>query len=205
MKKKTILLLTVIFGFTAMVQSQIIISLIGEGAPGNDASWNTDTDLIDLGGGLYELSNAQMYDAQFKFRQDHDWTTAWGTATQPGFPTGTGDTIPGGPNIVATAGTYDVTFNLNTAEYNFVETLSITDLESVGFYYYPNPVVDILRMNANTNIDTVIFFNILGEKVLQFTPNSLESSVDISKLAFGTYFVQAQVGDSKGVFKIIKK
>lgn len=84
-------------------------------------------------------------------------------------------------------------------------TVSVDDLESVSFYYFPNPASSSLTMKANSAINEVIFYNILGEKVLQATPNNLESKVSISHLSPGAYFVQAQVGDSKGTFKFIKR
>ena len=183
----------------------IVISLIGEGAPGNDASWSTDTDLTDIGGGLYELIGATLYDAELKFRQDHDWTTAWGPTVAPGFPMGTGDSTPGGANITATAGTYNVAFDLNTLNYLFTAVASIEDLAAVGFTYQPNPVNDVLTMNAKNNISNINVFNVLGQSVLQVSPDSLESKLDVSNLPAGAYFVQAQVGNNKGTFKIIKK
>ena len=81
---------------------------------------------------------------------------------------------------------------------------SIEDLAAVGFTYQPNPVIDVLTMNAKKNISNINMFNILGQSVLQISPNSLESKLDISHLPAGAYFIQAQVGNNKGTFKIIK-
>ncbi len=53
-------------------------------------------------------------DIEVKFRQDADWTVNWGDAAFPsGVATG------GGDNILAVAGTYDVSFNCATGAYNF--------------------------------------------------------------------------------------
>ena len=49
-----------------------------------------------------------------KFRANNDWAINWGSTA---FPTGTG--TQGGANILCIGGTYDVTFNSTTGEYNF--------------------------------------------------------------------------------------
>ncbi|MCF6213288.1 MAG: hypothetical protein L3J45_04605 [Flavobacteriaceae bacterium] len=66
-------------------------------------------------------------DSEIKFRQDQNWTgTAWGSTNASDWPSGTGSTTPGGPNIFAVAGTYDVSFNITTGVYMFsTQTISL--------------------------------------------------------------------------------
>lgn len=52
---------------------------------------------------------------EVKFRETNDWTANWGGDE---FPSGTG--VAGGNNIMMDPGTYDITFNYATKEYNFV-------------------------------------------------------------------------------------
>ncbi|MEE9350514.1 MAG: T9SS type A sorting domain-containing protein, partial [Flavobacteriaceae bacterium] len=80
-----------------------------------------------------------------------------------------------------------------------------SDLALVGFNYYPNPVTNELTMTANETINSVSIFNMLGQEVRNSTPSSLETKIDMTNLANGTYFVKAQVGSSVGTFKVIKK
>ncbi|MCX6234262.1 MAG: T9SS type A sorting domain-containing protein [Bacteroidetes bacterium] len=52
-----------------------------------------------------------------KFRQNADWVVNWGSAD---FPTGTG--VQNGANIPVPVGSYYITFNCTTGEYNFQST-----------------------------------------------------------------------------------
>lgn len=95
------------------------ISMIGSTSP--SASWAIDTDMSTTDNVTYTLNNVTITTATdpattgLKFRQAHDWTINWGSAT---FPSGTG--TQGGANIMTTAGTYDVTFNRLNGTYTFI-------------------------------------------------------------------------------------
>ena len=82
--------------------------------------------------------------------------------------------------------------------------IGVGSLQSVGFTYYPNPVKDNLVMKANDNITSVAIYNMLGQEVKSVRPSSIETTVDMSNLSSGTYFVKAQVGDAIGTFKVVK-
>jgi len=82
--------------------------------------------------------------------------------------------------------------------------VSVADLQAVGFTYYPNPVKNSLMMKANETISSVSIFNMLGQEVKRVQPSALETSVDMSNLSSGTYFVKASVGNAVGTFKVIK-
>ena len=87
------------------------IGLIGNATPGG---WDTDTDMTeDAAVGVVTL-NVTLTDGAAKFRVNDDWKYNWGSGS---FPTGTG--TPGGADIPVPAGTYTVTFNVNTKEYSF--------------------------------------------------------------------------------------
>ncbi len=82
--------------------------------------------------------------------------------------------------------------------------VSVADLQAVGFTYYPNPVKNSLMMKADETISSVSIFNMLGQEVKRMQPSALETSVDMSNLSSGTYFVKATVGSAVGTFKVIK-
>ena len=82
--------------------------------------------------------------------------------------------------------------------------VSVADLQAVGFTYYPNPVKNSLMMKADETISSVSIFNMLGQEVKRVQPSALETSVDMSNLSSGTYFVKATVGNAVGTFKVIK-
>lgn len=96
------------------------IGIIGDATPGG---WDTDTDMTDNGDGTFSI-NIELTDGEAKFRANDSWDTNWGGTD---FPSGVAEL--NGPNIPVVAGTYDVTFNPSTGEYNFEEDLGF---ESVG-------------------------------------------------------------------------
>ncbi len=79
--------------------------------------WITGTDLQTSDGNIYTLYNYPLKGGELKFRQNKDWTVNWGSTA---FPTGTG--YQDGPNIPVPAGTYNISFNRTTGDYNFICT-----------------------------------------------------------------------------------
>ena len=84
-------------------------------------------------------------------------------------------------------------------------TLSIDEIVAKGFYYYPNPVENVLKLSANESIEHISLYSILGREIKRSTNSDLTAEMDLSNLASGTYFVRVDIGDSSGSFKIIKK
>jgi len=76
--------------------------------------WNDDIDMQSTDGITYTLKNYYFNFGEVKFRQDNSWDINWGDWTFP-----TGFAYQNGPNIPINPGTYDVSFNKITGEYNF--------------------------------------------------------------------------------------
>ncbi len=93
-------------------------------------------------------------------------------------------------------------FNLDIS----LSGLSIDDLVSKGFSYFPNPVRGELKMNANENIKSINVYNMIGQEVKRIALSNVFSyKLDMSDLSDGVYFIRAEVGESTGTFKVIKK
>ena len=90
------------------------IGLLGDALPG---WWYEDVDMTTTDGIIYTLIDYPFSSGEVKFRQDNEWYINWGGYS---FPSGWG--FQGGPNIPVPQGTYNVTFNRLTGEYNFVAT-----------------------------------------------------------------------------------
>jgi len=85
-------------------------------------------------------------------------------------------------------------------------TLSIDDLvNESAFTYYPNPVKNTLSLNAQKSIETIIVYNMLGQKVLHTAPNSIASELDMSSLSTGTYFVKVTIESVTQTIRVIKQ
>lgn len=82
-------------------------------------------------------------------------------------------------------------------------TLSTVSLDArTLFTYAPNPVREVLSLNAQKDISIV--YNILGQEVINKTPNAETSIVDISNLKSRTYFVKVIIDSAIDTIEVIK-
>ncbi len=95
-------------------------------------------------------------------------------------------------------GTFDLSIVENT-------TLSNPEAQIDQFEFYPNPVKDKLTLNAQSPIDAIEVYNILGQRVMMAKPNAAQADMDMSSLGSGTYFVKVSAGTVSDTIRIIKK
>ena len=176
-----------------------LISITGAGVGG----WGVDTDLTTVDGvtytinGLVIAASGDPASSVVKFRQDHAWTVSWGGSA---WPTGTAD----GSDIPAVDGTYNVTFNIVTGEYNF-GTLSTKGFSSANFKVYPNPTQNVWNFTStNDRIETVRIVDVLGKNVMTVSPKSNNASVDATILTKGIYFAKIATAKATETIKLMK-
>ena len=135
MKKQLLLLITLMSFFIMPAQS---IGIIGSATP---TGWGSDTDLATTDNITYTITMT-FVSGEAKFRQDDAWTVNWGSLA---FPTGTG--TQDGQNIQVPAGTYTVTFNRITGDYNFS---GMSTFANIGIW---GPAVDAINGFAGPDVD----------------------------------------------------
>lgn len=95
------------------------------------------------------------------------------------------------------------------AEYNFSENCTLStigfDKNNVQLSVYPNPASDNLHITSSENTTDITVYNMLGQKVKQVKVNSNESTIDVSNLTSGTYFILANTANGSVTEKIIIK
>ena len=85
------------------------------------------------------------------------------------------------------------------------EELSVESQNFAGFSFYPNPTNSIINLKSNNQIEKLTLYDILGKKVKQSAPNSLNTVINLAQLNSGVYLLQVEInGDSK-TYKVIKK
>ena len=84
-------------------------------------------------------------------------------------------------------------------------TASNNDLSKFNFSYAPNPVNNVINLNAAKTISTVEFFNNLGQNVLTTNVNALNSNINISTLNKGIYMMNVTIAGQTQAFKILKQ
>ncbi len=83
--------------------------------------------------------------------------------------------------------------------------LSTDDNQVAGFSMYPNPANDIVTVRAQNEIQNVTFFNILGQKVLEVSPNALTQEINVATLKAGVYIVNVTSDEQVGSYRLIKQ
>ncbi len=84
-------------------------------------------------------------------------------------------------------------------------SLSVESNTFEYFTFYPNPVSNLLTVEARNTISAVSVYNIVGQKVQLLTPNSSKAVIDMERLDSGVYFVTVSSEGSQKTIKIIKK
>ena len=96
--------------------------------------------------------------------------------------------------------------NFNTSVTVFGDALlNIEENELDGFTFFPNPVKDVLNLNASTPMENVSIFSISGQKVMEQTNITTTTQLDMTALSSGIYLMKAAINGQEGTFKILKQ
>ena len=101
-----------------------------------------------------------------------------------------GDIIP---NTASIYFDYNPAIVTNTFNTEFFQTLGTTSFNNSEFQLYPNPAKSIVHITQNSNqaIENIQFYHITGKTVKSISNvNNFQTSIDISPLAKGIYFVE---------------
>lgn len=81
-------------------------------------------------------------------------------------------------------------------------SLSTEDFSINTIDIYPNPTTSLLNFKSAIQVEKILIYNMLGQLVQQEKVNALEGTINIEKLAQGTYLVK--VNDIDKGYTIIK-
>lgn len=84
-------------------------------------------------------------------------------------------------------------------------TLGTSDFDLKNVVAYPNPVKDVLNISFDNAITSVVIYNLLGQQVIVRSPNTNETSIDVSNLVSGTYLVKVYADNAVKTLKVIKQ
>lgn len=86
------------------------------------------------------------------------------------------------------------------------DPLSVEEVNSTSFKYYPNPTKGLVSFDSTLPINTLEVLNLFGQKVLRVDENMLANKqIDISTLKAGTYIMIVTIGDNTSSYKIVKE
>lgn len=155
----------------------------------------------------------------FSLETDYDYLYVYdGNSTAaPDLSAGgfTGATIPGPFTSTAADGSLTVKFysDQGVVDSGFIANISCTPNLSVNNYngyldfsYYPNPTNGKVVITSKTPMSQVNVYNVTGQLLYESKLNDLNTQVDLSSFAVGTYFFTLKFeGDKEVHFKVMRK
>ena len=93
--------------------------------------------------------------------------------------------------------TYQTIFGVNTV-------LGIADLQQTEIALYPNPTTNKIFVEANSQIDAIQVFDIMGRKVLDVSPLVNKTELNLGNLNTGIYMAVISSEGKKFMKKIVK-
>jgi hypothetical protein len=216
MKTKLFYLFIAVFLFSFSGKSQCTpgspyphcISLIGPGVTGG---WDNDLYLTTADGNVFTLGDVLITESSpgsgiggdIKFRRDGCWDTCPGnpagysSATGTGFPTGSGESVPFGPNIKPTPGVWNVTFTLSTKSWSFTPGTPVPTVKIFGTATTPATGVS---MSATTKTTFEIKKLALLAGNAQFELNLTPGGAPTLQVLGGNTFLPGGVADDPAKF-----
>lgn len=99
--------------------------------------------------------------------------------------------------------------NLNTGTYliddiKFGAALSTAKFDKASIKMYPNPMKNTLTIEANSSIQRVSIYNVLGQEVMKASPKSNSATLQTSQLQKGVYMVTTDIDGVISTSKMLK-
>jgi len=83
--------------------------------------------------------------------------------------------------------------------------LSVSSFEQSNIKMYPNPAASNFTIEAQSVVENVTVYNMLGQEVLSKSPNTQQTTVDISTLKVGVYIVKATINGVASSTRLVKE
>jgi len=83
--------------------------------------------------------------------------------------------------------------------------LATSEQQIEGLAIYPNPVSNVLSIQAPAEITSVEVYNVLGQVMLRNEEVGTDVQLDVATLSAGSYFVRVKTANATQVVHIIKK
>ena len=95
-------------------------------------------------------------------------------------------------------------YNISTMDIT-VLSLGINDTEIVPLQFAPNPVKTNLKLQSTIVLQSVIIYNVLGQKVYEKIINDTSAILDLSNLKTGNYLIKIDAETGQKVIRIVKE
>ncbi len=126
------------------------------------------------------------------------------------FDTETG-IISGMPTTISATADYTVTASNPDGTSSFAVTITVSgalqnpDFAAASVRLYPNPIKDLMNIEALEDIQTITLLNLVGQKILTRNIGNKNAAVDLSGIPSGFYFVRLALPSTTQAIRIVKK
>lgn len=183
---------------------------IGVNLLGNDSSGDFFGDVNDLNGeGNLIISGTVLGEyARISQFNGTDWEilqTIEGSA--PGGQFGTSVAINNSGSVVCVGASQNDAGGAQAGQVLIFEneTLNVTDFSTSSIHLVPNPVTDTFTITTLLDVEEIIVYSILGQKLQAFTINNNQVTIDLSNQPSGTYLVSIRSKTNVQTARVIKK
>lgn len=103
-----------------------------------------------------------------------------------------------------------ITSDLGTVYYDNLylhknTVLSVSSFEKSNIKMYPNPATTNFTIEAQSSVENVTVYNMLGQEVISIAPNTQQTTIDISTLKVGVYIVKATINGVVSSSRLVKE
>ncbi len=179
----------------------------------NDGLWYTFTPATD---GTVDIivSNVGGWDPQLDLYSGSCGTFTCVTNADGGANSGNesivGQAVTAGTQYFINVGHYSQSTDASEGNFDIsvtgTFTLGVNEVNNTNtFSYFPNPVKNELTLKAQSLIENVSIYNMLGQEVLRIAPNNMESVVNMNQLQAGAFFVKVTINNVTETIRVIKQ
>lgn len=152
----------------------------------------------------------------FELELDYDYLYIYDgpNETYPEFFSGgyTGTNSPG--TIISSAPDGSLTFKFYSDQYitapgwqaniTCLQSLGVGESNYIDYTYYPNPTNGNVSISSKDPITEVTVYNVQGQLLFEQKMNEMNTNVDLSSFAGGTYFFKLKINGVEANFKVLK-
>ena len=110
--------------------------------------------------------------------------------------------------IVVESGAYSVEVIVNkcsaSSEDIIVEILGVQDLKKYGIEIYPNPILDVMTINSELTINSILLFDTKGVEVMRIE-NNIPNEIDMKNIKKGIYIINIATDNQIITYRVRKR
>lgn len=86
-----------------------------------------------------------------------------------------------------------------------VTALGVSNVDRSQAKVYPNPVTDVVNIDASSKVNTVAVYDLSGKVVSTHTLNAVKNQINLGKLTSGVYMLKIDTENGTQTVKVVKK